>query len=81
VTITKTKPKLILAKSHRPAARLFFDDRDDDYYNDLPDVQVGYRRPELLDTVGEVADLSDAIKIRLALARLKAVKRHQEIWS
>lgn len=80
VTITKQRPKLHLAKSHRPVAKLVFDSQDDDYYNDLPEVQVGYRRPELIDT--EIADaVSDDIKIRLALARLKAVRRHQEIWS
>ena len=81
VIITKTKPKLYLAKSRRPI-RLLLDDQDDDYYDDLLDVQVGYRRPELVNTKGQVVDneLSDEIKLRLVLARLKALKKHQETW-
>lgn len=79
VTITKTKPKLHLAKQQRPALKLVFEDDDTDYYDELPDIQVGYRRPELVNQTATV-DLSDEIKIRLALARLKALKKHQEMW-
>ena len=80
VTITKTRPKLLLAKSHRPIARLFADDSNDDYYDDLPDVQVGYRRPELVNQSADL-ELSDHIKIRLALARLKAIRRYEQVWT
>ena len=77
VTITKQKPRLYLAKLQQP--KLLADDQDDDYYDDLPDVQVGYRRPELVKV--EVADtVPDDIKIRLALARMKALKRYEEVW-
>jgi hypothetical protein len=81
VTITKLKPKLHLAKLQRPIFKLLAEDQDDDYYNDLPDVQIGYRRPELIDQTAEVHnDISDEIKIRLALARMKALAKYQETW-
>lgn len=79
VTITKIKPKIHLARQHRPALQLVLEDDDTDYYDELPDIQVGYRRPELINQTADV-ELSDHIKLRLALARLKALKKHQEIW-
>ena len=80
VTITKQRPKLQLAKSLQPVARLFADNDDNDYYDDQPDLQVGYRRPELVNQSADL-ELSDDIKIRLALARMKALKRYEEVWS
>ena len=82
VIITKTKPRILLAKSQRPIGKLFLDDQDDDYYDDLPELQIGYRRPELVkvDVVTDDVDLTDEIKIRLAVARLKALKKYQEVW-
>jgi hypothetical protein len=81
VTITKTKPKLHLAKSHRPIARLFVDDREDDYYEEIVEFQVGYRRPELVNQTAQVHDdLSDEIKLRLVLARKRALERYHEKW-
>ena len=80
VTITKQRPKLHLAKSLQPVARLFADNDDNDYYDDQPDLQVGYRRPELVNQSADL-ELSDAVKIRLALARMKALKRYEEVWS
>lgn len=80
VTIARSKPKLHLLKAQRPIAKLFLDDTNDDYYDDLPELQVGYRRPELVNQSADL-ELSDDIKIRLALARMKAIKRHEELWS
>ena len=80
VTITKTKPKLYLARHQRPVVSLSLNDDDTDYYDEQPDLQVGYRRPELVNQTGEVQDISDEIKLRLALARLKALQKHREIW-
>jgi len=81
VTITKTKPKLYLARSQQLVARLLTDDQNDDYYDDLTDFQVGYRRPELVDQTADIhTDISDEIKIRLVLARMKALARYQETW-
>ena len=78
VTITKTKPKLYLAKSQR--ILLVLNDDDTDYYDELPDIQVGYRRPELLNQTADV-DLSDEIKIRLLLARKRALEAYHATWS
>ena len=78
VTITKTKPKLYLVKSQR--ILLVLDDDDPDYYDELPDIQVGYRRPELLNQTADV-DLSDEIKIRLLLARKRALEAYHATWS
>lgn len=79
VTITKPRVKLHLAKQQRPVIRALFDDREDDYYDETPEFQVGYRRPELVNQYADV-ELSDEIKLRLALARMKALARHKEIW-
>ena len=82
VIITKHKPKLHLAKSHRPIARLFVDDRDDDYYDELLEFHVGYRRPELVNQTAEVHDdISDEIKIRLLLARMRALEAYDRKWA
>jgi len=78
VTITKTKPKLYLAKSQR--ILLVLNDDDPDYYDELPDIQVGYRRPELVNQTADV-DLSDEIKIRLLLARKRALQAYHQNWS
>ena len=78
VIITKNKPKLLLAKSQRPIVHAL-NDNDPDYYDELPDIQVGYRRPELINQSADV-ELPDEIKIRLLLARKRALARHKEIW-
>ena len=77
VTITKTKTKLYLAKLQR--ILLVLND-DTDYYDELLDIQVGYRRPELVDQTADV-DLSDEIKIRLLLARKRALQAYHQNWS
>ena len=81
VTITKNKPKLHLPKTQRPVVRLFADDRDDDYYDEIVEFQVGYRRPELVNQTADVDDLSDEIKIRLLLARKRALQAYHQNWS
>jgi hypothetical protein len=81
VTITKTKPKIHLARQHRPVILLRLDDTDTDYYDELPNFQVGYRRPELVDQTAEVNDISDEIKIRLLLARKRALQAYHATWS
>ena len=80
VTITKQKPKLYLVKSQRII--LVLNDDDTDYYDELPDIQVGYRRPELVNQTAEVNDdISDEIKIRLLLARKRALEVYHANWS
>jgi len=78
VIITKQRPKLYLAKSQRILSVL--NDDEGDYYDELPDIQVGYRRPELINQTTDV-DLSDEIKLRLALARMKALKAYNQKWT
>ena len=80
VTITKQKPKLHLARYQRPAVQLVLEDDDTDYYDELPDIQVGYRRPELINQTADV-ELSDEIKLRLAIARMKAMEAYHKKWS
>ena len=82
VTITKQKPKLHLPKPQRPVIQLALEDDDIDYYDELPDIQIGYRRPELIDQTAEIHDdISDEIKIRLLLARKRALATHHTTWS
>jgi hypothetical protein len=82
VTITKNKPKLNLPKTQRPVVRLFADDRDDDYYDEIVEFQVGYRRPELVNQTAHVHnDLSDEIKIRLLLAQKRALEAYNKKWT
>jgi hypothetical protein len=82
VIITRTKPKLYLPKPQRPVIRLSVEDDDSDYYDELPDLQVGYRRPELVDqTANLYDDISDEIKIRLLLARRRALEAYTNKWA
>jgi hypothetical protein len=58
------------------------DDDNTDYYDELPDLQVGYRRPELIDQTATVdGDISYEIKIRLALARMRALEAYTKKWA
>jgi len=81
VTITKTKAKLHLPKTQRSIIRLALNDNDDDYYDERPEFQVGYRRPEPIDQTADVEDISDEIKIRLVLARKRAMEAYHQNWS
>ena len=82
VVITKQKPRLHLAKQSRPVVLLRLNDDDTDYYDERPEFQVGYRRPELVDQTAKVHDdISDEIKIRLLLARKRALEAYHQNWS
>ena len=81
VVITKHKPRLHLAKTQRPVVLLALNDDDTDYYDELPEFQVGYRRPELVDQSADVQDISDEIKLRLLLARKRALDAYHQNWS
>ena len=80
VTITKQRPRLYLARSQRPVVHALLDDRDDDYYDETPEFQIGYRRPELIDQSADV-EVSDEIKIRLLLSRKRALQAYHQTWS
>ena len=82
VTVTKHRPRTHLARTQQPVIRLLAGDDDTDYYDETPEFQVGYRRPELVDQTAEVHDdLSDEIKLRLVLARKKALEAYQIKWA
>jgi hypothetical protein len=58
-----------------------FDDNDDDGDDDI-DVQIGYARPRLTKPEPDFdADISNYAKIRLALAREKAMRIYREKWA
>ena len=82
VTIKKPRARIHLAKTYQqPAARLLLNEDDTDYYDELPDLQIGYRRPELVDQTADVHDdISDEIKIRLLLARCRALEAYHTTW-
>jgi len=82
VTIKKPRARIHLARVQQPVIRLAVNDNDTDYYDESPDLQVGYRRPELFDQTADIHDdISDEIKIRLLLARLKAVNAYNNKWA
>jgi hypothetical protein len=82
VVITKQKPKLHLAKKSRPVILLRLNDDESDYYDQPPDLQIGYRRPELVNqTADNHDDISDEIKIRLVLARKRALEAYTKKWA
>jgi hypothetical protein len=82
VVITRQKSKLHLAKKSRPVILSQLNNDESDYYDELPDIQVGYRRPELINQTAEVHDdISDEIKIRLLLARKRALEAYRANWS
>jgi hypothetical protein len=79
--IKKSRSRIHLAKIQQPAARLFLNDDDTDYYDEAPDLQVGYRRPEVVNQTGQVHDdISDEVKLRLLLARKRALEAYHRNW-
>ena len=81
VVIKKPRARIHLVRVHQPLIRLAVNDDDTDYYDEPPEFQVGYRRPELINCTAEVHDdLSDEIKLRLVLARKRALERYHEKW-
>ena len=81
VVIKKPRARIHLARVQQPVIRLAVNDDDTDYYDERPEFQIGYRRPELVDQTAEIHDdLSDEIKIRLLLARKRALQAHTAKW-
>ena len=81
VAITKPRLRIHLAKAQQPVIRLSVNDDNTDYYDETPEFQIGYRRPELVNQTAKVHnDLSDEIKLRLLLARKRALQAYQQNW-
>lgn len=53
-------------------------DQDDDESDDSIDLQVAYRRPDLVDN--SELPLSDYVRLRLAHARRLALEEYRRIW-
>ena len=58
------------------------DDDDDDALEDFPDLQIAYRRPNLIPCDDKCHDhdqdeLSDYVLVRLSVAREKALDRYR----
>jgi hypothetical protein len=69
------KPKLFRTNPHRKAHFLLIDDNNDIFVQD-EDLATGYRRRDLNKIEHTDNELSDYIKIRLMLARMKAMKAY-----
>jgi hypothetical protein len=81
VVVTKPRQRIHLARVQQPVIRLSVDDDDTDYYDETPEFQIGYRRPELVNQTVQVHhDLSDEVKLRLVLARKKALEAYNRTW-
>ena len=77
--LPRSKQKLLSLQRSNPSE---IDDGDDDGYDDT-DLQVAYRRPNLVPCDDNCYDhdedeLSDYVIVRLALARAKAMKLYQK---
>ena len=70
-------PRLLLPRTLQ-RSNLAFEDDDVQYYDETCGFHVGYRRPELEPV--EESELSDEIRLRLLIARIRAMQRYQEVW-
>lgn len=82
---TRTKSVLARAvpkyKRQVLATNLGINDNDDPAGSDELDLQSPYRRPELVQDVDTDSDLSDYVRTRLLIARLRALKKYQDAWA
>jgi len=78
ITVKKSEAqaKIYLPRSFRLAVRLEIDDDDRD--DDSIDLQIAYRRPDLVDN--SELPLTEYVRLRLAHARRLALAKYQEIW-
>jgi len=78
ITVKKVavQVKIHLPRSLRSAVQLEVSDDDSDDGN--MDLQIAYRRPDLVDN--SELPLSDYVTLRLAHARRLALAKYQEIW-
>ena len=65
---------------HQQASNLTVDDEDDDTSLEITDIYVAYRRPRIVQDFDENYEVSDYVKTRLLIARLKAMEKYQEVW-
>ena len=73
-----TQIKLHLPRLLKPFVPVMIVDDDNDDENDVVDIQVAYRRPDLVEN--SELPLSDYVQLRLAHARRLALIKYQEVW-
>ncbi len=85
---TPMRTKSVLARAVPKAQRRLLITNDLSDGDDGPpgsselDLQVPYRRPELIKVSdADDDDLSDYVKTRLLIARVRAMAKYQEIWT
>jgi len=74
---TKKSQHLLLTQQK---SNLSFQDCDFFIGPDELDLQVGYRKAQIVANIDDDEELSDYVKTRLLLARLLAMKKYDEKW-
>jgi hypothetical protein len=74
---TKKSQHLLLTQQK---SNLSFQDGDFFIGPDELDLQVGYRKAQIVANIDDDEELSDYVKTRLLLARLLAMKKYDEKW-
>jgi hypothetical protein len=74
---TKKRQHLLL---NQQKSNLSFQDCDFFIGPDELDLQVGYRKAQIVANIDDDEELSDYVKTRLLLARLLAMKKYDEKW-
>lgn len=86
-SLSPTRTKSVLARAVPKAQRRLLvtndltDGDDGPPGSDELDLQTPYRRPELVKDIDTDTDLSDYVRTRLLVARLRALKKYQEVWA
>ena len=78
VPLKRTTKKLLSQLRSNPSD---LDDNDDPVGPDELDLQSPYRRPELVKNKDVDDDVSDHVKTRLLIARLRALEKHRNKWA
>lgn len=84
---TPMRTKSVLVRAIPRAQRRLLVTNNIDDVNDGPpgsselDLQVSYRRPEPIAVSDTNNDLSDYVKTRLLIARVRAMAKYQETWA
>jgi len=74
---TKKSQHLLL---NQQKSNLSFQDCDFFIGPDELDLQVGYRKAQIVANIDDDEELSDYVKTRLLLARVLAMKKYDEKW-
>ena len=82
VPLTLTKKVLQRQVRSQQLSNLICDDNDDPAGPDELDVQSPYRRPRLVENPNsDQDDVSDQVKTRLLIARVRALEKYREVWA